>query len=279
MFVTEKLVFLELHKTGGTHIGRWLNELLGGEQIGKHNRLSANLADRFIVGSVRNPWDWYVSLWAFGCSGQGSIHQQTIRRIDPAYYHRQLPKEMGKNWLTPGQYMTQIASDVRKPVQQWRDTYADHDDPARFKAWLKLVLDKRRRFDLAEGFGFSPVSEQFGLITYRYLKLFTYMNNRLYSDRNLSTLAGIRSAFEDSRVVNYVIRNENLEEDLLEAITKAGYQLAEQDQARLLAASKEKMNASRRQPTEHYYDNETIALVGEREKFVIESNGYEPPQL
>ncbi len=39
MFVSDKLVFTELHKTGGTHIYSWLSRLIGGEQRGKHNRV------------------------------------------------------------------------------------------------------------------------------------------------------------------------------------------------------------------------------------------------
>lgn len=279
MFVSEKLVFLELHKTGGTHIGRWLNDLLGGEQIGKHNRLAEHLTHRFIVGSVRNPWDWYVSLWAFGCAGHGSVYQQTIRRADVGYYYRQLPKEMGEDWLTPSQYFKQFCADLRKPVRQWRDSYADHDDPAHFQAWLKLVFDKSRRFDIAEGFGFSPVSERFGLITYRYLKLFTHLDDALYSDRTLSTFEGVKLAFEDKRLVNYIIRNENLEEELLEAIALAGYELSGQDRDRVLAAHADKTNASKRRSAAYYYDEETLSMVAEREQLIIESHGYKPPML
>ena len=75
MFVNERLIYLQLQKTGCTHVAMLLDKLIGGEQVGKHNRLPARLESegRLIVGSVRNPWDWYVSLWAFGCEQCGGL--------------------------------------------------------------------------------------------------------------------------------------------------------------------------------------------------------------
>jgi len=55
MFVSEKIVFLELHKTGGSHIGHLLSSLLEGEQVGKHNTLKGLYRNRTILGSIRNP--------------------------------------------------------------------------------------------------------------------------------------------------------------------------------------------------------------------------------
>ena len=71
MFVSEKIVFLELHKTGGSHIGHLLSSLLEGEQVGKHNTLKDLYRNRTILGSIRNPWDWYVSLWPMGVVAVG----------------------------------------------------------------------------------------------------------------------------------------------------------------------------------------------------------------
>ena len=83
MFVTDKLVYLQLQKTGCTHIVRLITELVGGELVGrKHGRLEKGFAleGRKIVGSVRDPWSWYVSLWAFGCIQSGTVYASTTSR-------------------------------------------------------------------------------------------------------------------------------------------------------------------------------------------------------
>ena len=102
MFVSKDLVFLELQKTGGSHILRLLSQWVKGEIVGKHNRLNWENAGKFVVGSIRNPWDWYVSLWAYGVGGQGAIRARTHKGLDFEYYRGMLPKSMGKNWRTCG---------------------------------------------------------------------------------------------------------------------------------------------------------------------------------
>ena len=277
MFVSEKLVFVELHKTGGTHICRWLGKLVGGEQRGKHNRVPPDLQDRFILGSVRNPWDWYVSLWAFGCGGEGSVRRQTTRKIDLCYMHRQLNHEMGQRRLSAGQWWTQLCHDLVKPVGRWRDVYRDPEDATAFRQWLRLIMDPGRRYDVGEGFGFSPVSSRFGLLTYRYLKLFTDLGPLLYVDSGLRNLDGLRDVWNARHQVDFVIRNENLETDLLDALAAAGCQVSDSNRAALLEARTRKTNTSRRRETNYYYDQETSALVAEREALVVGNHGYVPP--
>lgn len=277
MFVAEKLVFLELHKTGGTHIGRWLAKLVGGEQVGKHNRLPMALRDRFIVGSVRNPWDWYVSLWAYGCSGQGSVYRQTTRRLDLHYVRSQLCREMGVHRVTLGQGAVQCWHDLRKPVAAWRSVYQNSEDAGAFREWLKLMLDRRHRFDMGEGYGFSPVSWAFGLMTYRYVKLFTAMDTALYRDAALGTLGGLRELWKNKALVGFVVRNEMLEPDLLTALRLAGYDISIEDEADLLSGRLNRTNTSKRRATAYYYDDDTAALVGQREAFIVETHGYRPP--
>ncbi|PSO70695.1 MAG: hypothetical protein BRC42_09380 [Cyanobacteria bacterium QS_1_48_34] len=82
MFVSEKVVFVELHKTGCIHIRNALKEVLGGEFVGKHNQVSSDLftKGKIFLGSIRHPWEWYISLWAFGCDNQGGGHLDVITK-------------------------------------------------------------------------------------------------------------------------------------------------------------------------------------------------------
>ena len=73
MFITDKLIYIQMNKTACTHIASLLSKHIGGKQIGKHNWLEHYDTEKFICGSIRNPWEWYISLWAFGCKGEGTF--------------------------------------------------------------------------------------------------------------------------------------------------------------------------------------------------------------
>lgn len=69
MIVTDRFVFLHLHKSGGTFVNRFLQAFFpDARRIGYHLPracLPASCAALPLLGSVRNPWDYYVSWYAF----------------------------------------------------------------------------------------------------------------------------------------------------------------------------------------------------------------------
>lgn len=278
MYVTDKLVFVELHKTGGTHIGKLLDGLLNGDQVGKHNTLPKELTNRFILGSIRNPWDWYVSLWAYGCSGQGGVRDFTTSGIDLLYYFR-LSNDMHLKRKILKIIFTQGFHDFTKSKIEWKNSYSDNNDPKCFQRWLRLMLDHDRRFDFGEGYGFSPVSKHSGILTFRYLKYFTSLNSKLYTDKNLSNLQNLDKYWEKYAIVSHIIRNEYLEEDLLSGLSAANINIETDQRKYVLDNKNKKTNTSKRRSTNYYYDQESINLVAERESLIIKNHNYKPPIL
>ena len=69
MIVTDRFVFLHLHKSGGSFVNRFLMECVPGSQpIGYHlprAYIPADARHLPILGTVRNPWDYYVSWYSF----------------------------------------------------------------------------------------------------------------------------------------------------------------------------------------------------------------------
>jgi hypothetical protein len=69
MIVTDKFVFIHMHKTGGQSLGHIIHDCVpSAKPIGYHypyHMLPAEYAGLPVVGMVRNPWDWYVSWYAF----------------------------------------------------------------------------------------------------------------------------------------------------------------------------------------------------------------------
>lgn len=72
MIAAGRFLFIHLHKTGGQFVNRLLlRHLPGARPIGYHlPRAEAPFELRTLpaIGFVRNPWDWYVSWYAFNAA-------------------------------------------------------------------------------------------------------------------------------------------------------------------------------------------------------------------
>jgi hypothetical protein len=256
MYINDYLIYFALHKTGCTHVLKLLNNIpgLNGKEIGKHNNIydvpAAALSDfekKIKCGNVRNPWNWYVSLWAFGCMKKGGLYDQLAR----------------KSFLRK----------IKKPTlffeskNEWQIVYANHEDPALFRRWLKMVLVEKRN-EIA-GFGNNSIPDFMGLMTYRYLHLYTY---HFEQDAQLIKQIDDITAFDrKNNFINFFIRNENLEADFADLVRTAGIMYDAIENTKKIS----KTNTSNRTHYSAYYDEETRLLVAEQEQFIIKKHSYE----
>ena len=278
MFISEKIVFIHLQKTGGVHISQILSKLLEGEKQPGHLQVHPEYHSRFIIGSMRNPWDWYVSLWAYGCAGKGGIHGKVSKPLTERQLNTMIPRYMGVDKLSPLQEGLQRSADKLKPLAKWMNTYRDHQDVEGFRRWLRLVYDEKRRYDLQEGYAFSPISQRFGLLSYRHFHLQSSLGEKLYTNTSLATLEGLREARDQYPLVDAVIRNEQLEQDLIRALDRAQVPLGPVEREMIETARKKPKNKSSRLKTADYYDEQTRQLVADREAFLIEEFAYKFPE-
>ena len=69
MIITNRFVFIHMHKTGGQTLGGMIKRLMKNHQdVGYHYpraEIPPESGDLPVVGIIRNPWDWYVSWFAF----------------------------------------------------------------------------------------------------------------------------------------------------------------------------------------------------------------------
>lgn len=270
MFVSDKIVFIELQKTGCTHIQKLLSSVVEGAVIGKHNLPAEDLFSRDVcfVGSIRDPWEWYVSLWAYGCDKKGGVYELVTRarNLKELLVIRD-PKRSG----------ILLFRELLRMPDEWKSLYTESNDVISFRNWLRRMYAAKYRYDFGEGYGFSPIHPFAGLLTYRYLLLFCRNTERLFSKQmnNYSTL----KAFEESNIyINYIIRNENLEDDFIDVLARCGVTVTDEQKKEIYDA--QKTNASSRvHGPEFYYDEETIELVAQRERLIIEKYGYRPPVI
>jgi hypothetical protein len=270
LFVNDRLIYLQLQKTGCTHVANLLAKLIGGRQVGKHNRLPNGLrqSGRIIVGSIRSPWDWYVSLWGFGCDSAGGLAGR-LTGTRSLRGHGLMRMPLG--------YLRSLVNDWARPRSKWAHLYADVRDPRLFREWLAMIHDPRNRFALGEAYAQSPMSAFSGFLTYRYAFLYGADLDSLYS-RATGTPERLSGWLARQCRLDCVIRKEHLEEDLISALRRAGIECSD-ERIRLVRTAGRTNASSRRPELDFYYDAATVALVGDRDRQIVEMYGYCPPRL
>ncbi len=271
MFVSDRIVFMELQKTGCTHIRNLLKEIVGGEFVERHNQADPRLFvdGRSFLGSIRNPWSWYVSVWAYSCDGRGDHYSNVsttgIRLRD-------------RGWkLHPASLFVEVLqSRPNWHAREWKRTFRDVNDAGAFREWLRMLHDETYWSDVGEGYWRFPLNRFAGFLTYRYLKILATRKGEL---RNLATISSPGQLADYDRencFIDYFIRNESLESDLLEALKALQVDVPAQTKAEMMSRPRTN-TSSKKRGNLYYYDADTEKLVGDRDGFIAAKFGYLAP--
>lgn len=260
MFVGNRLVYLEMQKTASTKIRAILKDTVGGITYGKHNALDDPTVPFYVAGSVRDPWDWYVSLWAYGCQGQGGIYDRLTRPPVRGPTERLRALRNVRPW-------------------EWKSLYEDVTDVVAFRAWLNRVCNPDWAQALNPAFADSPVLGMGGgLMTWRFVRLYAPQAERVGGEGDSSRdQPGIVEIYRRHTILDGTIRMERLPSDLLRVLAEAGYELDDAEIARIHRDAAERTNVSSRGAVQDYYDTESACLVADRERLIVETYGYRPP--
>lgn len=83
MIITQRFVFIHLHKTGGQTLNDIIERCIANHRVVGYHYPRAEIPQESaglpIVGIVRNPWDWYVSWYAF--NKRPNIHNQLFNVV------------------------------------------------------------------------------------------------------------------------------------------------------------------------------------------------------
>lgn len=277
LIIAENLIYIQLQKTGCTFVEKVLREIFDVKKIGKHTYLDpdgnvriisndrkigrvSNIKDKLVIGSVRNPWRWYVSLWAFGCQNKGAIKERlTTRRIWPLLG---IVKCEVHTW--PARLYEPI-----KPIKTFKPLYEDCQNKQNFGKWLKLLLGSKYDKALWEGYWRSPVNDFAGLMTHRYCKL----HIPGFPSAKIDNLQKLKEFDKKHNILDYTIRTENIKTDLKEALRLAGYDKAAK---KIDEITSKKINPSKHKDPSYYYTENLNRLVKEKEQFLIDKYNYSP---
>lgn len=269
MFKCDELIYIQMHKTGCSHVASLLSKLFDGQMIGKHNAATPEdiRSTPYFISSIRNPWDWYISLWTFGVQGNGALMHQLTKRM--------LPKPSVSLLKNPMSSYQTYVREFTKDTETWRSVYDRSDSVESFRRWLRLIHDHTNSRYLGEGYGDTPIAKWCGLMTYRYLYLCCRNAQMLKGAARLSGFDDLVQFDRDNCYINYFIRQEALEATFCEAIAKVRPLTVTE---RELVLQLPKTNTSKRMlSSADYYDKESIELIRTRDRLLIEKFNYSPP--
>jgi hypothetical protein len=273
MFVSDKLIFLELQKTGCSHIRKILCSLIDGQLEGKHNQASAYLFDgnRIFVGSVRCPWSWYLSLWSYGCNQKGTLFKRLTTPLKLQI------RGIGLRQI-PLATLGAVRSISSKNFEDWKRVYRDANDISAFRDWLHMMYDNKYRYDLGENFGPLPIHNFAGFLSYRFVKIFCLKADSSMKFQHLSTFDELEAYASSNCFIDYFIRNEELVSDLMKVLDYSGVSVANQRRTEILNLSRTN-TSSRDKALSDYYDRETVDMVFENERLIVNKFQYSPPNV
>jgi hypothetical protein len=250
MFKSKDFIYIQMQKTGCSHISRLYSNFFEGIEERKHQPATVQEIEsyHYFVSSIRNPWDWYLSLWTFGVENKGGL----------------------RNRLVNGE---SLKSDLNSN-NDWLNVYNDINNVDSFRKWLIMIHQVENHVLLGENYGESDVTPFCGFMTHRYLYLCCREYLNISSRERFKNLLEIEKYEKKHNYIDFYIKQESLETDFCESINHL-ITLKECD-LKFINGFK-KTNASKRAfHISKYYDDSTIELVFQREKLIIDKFNYTP---
>ena len=269
MFISDRLCFLELGKTGCSYIREVLSENIPqGNLTHIHDTIDSELlnSNQFFLGSIRNPFDWYVSLWAFGClyKKKDPLYSNlTSRRINPFRL-----SSINKNYLKKIKF---ISNQLIKNIGINKKLYSDPLNVDNFREWIKMILKKKNKNQLGEHYAISNTNKFIGYMTFHYLLRFI-KPNKLYMlfNNEISNYEDLKNFDKNFNFIMSMLKFENIDQDLLNIFNKLNIPIN-----KTVILQKKAVNKSvRLKNTMDYYNDETIKIVRQNDSLIFEKYRY-----
>jgi len=269
MFKTKELIYIQMQKTASTHIALLLSKIFDGEQIGKHNPATKEeiLSGRYFLSSIRNPWDWYLSLWTFGVQGKGGLRYRLT--------NKNISNIIKQTIDNPKENFKQLITELLKNTNLWQNIYTSSEDIKSFRKWLKLIHNPKYSRFLGEGYGDTNIYNFCGFMTYRYLYLCCDNIGEIRNSREIVNYEKLIEFEKNNCYIDFFIRQETLEDSLCEVIEKI--RPLTESERELIYKAKKTNTSKRKLSISDYYDKESIELIANRDRLLIEKFNYSPP--
>lgn len=278
----EPLMYVHMQKAAGTEIAHILQGVCRELRLACESVEAVSLLEKkvrmtkqrgaFVVGSVRNPFDWYVSLYAYGCSGRGSVFAALRKReLEPFGLEHVLSDVRNvtnfRTWLRILFWGSDAVS-KRKP-----STSIDYLAMLSDARYLKIGFMTYRFASLyVEGF-YNSSGVRYGARRSVYWRRHNKLNLDFFGSGNLTDRALPPLNACD------VVRTESLADTLAAAVRHytvwRGLPVPPADVSALVEKHTAHRNAAPHRTYRDYYDDETRRLVEIGDGMILRAFGYE----
>ena len=269
MFISEQICFVEFGKTGCSFIRKILKENIKmGELTKIHDQISNDLINskKLKVGSIRNPLDWYISLWSFGCK---------MKKKDPLYSNltslRLNPRRLSSIKNNKIKKIIFLFEQFKKDLISNKDLYSDPYNTQNFRKWIKLLFNKTKKNFISEQYSISNTNKFIGYMTFHYLIKFTNHNfhYKLFNGI-LNNNEDINDYYNKHSYIDHFIIFENLNKSLIHLFKKIELPLDEEKLFKTRPINK----SSRFPKVSEYYDNETKEMIQHFDALIFALHKY-----
>ncbi|MGB3511967.1 MAG: hypothetical protein WBA93_22555 [Microcoleaceae cyanobacterium] len=266
MIITDKFVFVHLHKSGGTFVGKIILELFPqARQIGYHypiTMIPSEYQNLPVLGVVRNPWDFYVSYYAFQKSLVAKFEAEKGNLSETEY---QLLVDRGIDPRNGIDILFDVLSNEgRLDFFQTTTNFLNLGNPAgKLNEVLELMpleLGRRGKFTPVQKDGFRGMNvtkDDLEKIRDTGEGFYTFLFKHIYGIKNNNV---------------YFARMETLRQDLITFLQQVGIEINQSKQEFIQGAVKE--NVSIHKNYMSYYTSGLENLVREKEDFIIDKFAY-----
>jgi hypothetical protein len=161
LIVTDYFVYVHVSRSGGTFLNKLIREHVPGAQMiqyhGHLNDLPAEFAHLPVIGFVRNPWDWYVSMFSDYARKQQYVFQILSAR-GALGFDETVSKflNLGDSSVTSKKLLRQLASVAPRVIRAERpprnhlpglrsEHFKNYPEGMGYYSWLvKLMFESER---------------------------------------------------------------------------------------------------------------------------------------
>lgn len=264
MIKNKDFIYLDLEKTACSHIRKLiLTYFHDAKDTNKHKILYSkdDIKNKTVIGSVRHPYDWYVSHYLYGFHKGGAI--------------RHIYKTNFKNQL-----LNMSLLDLYKiGLPSIKGFYKD-ESKYEFKKWLLSIMSKQSKYYFnranyqkkesyfhSNNFRYNQIPNQkTGLFTHHFLNMYFINYSSLYPNDfcevNDYTTSGI--------IPDHFIKVENLESDFYDVFSRFKKSITIDD-----LKSNKKINSSvNSYDVNDYFDEECKMLIKQKDNYIFELFRY-----
>ena len=215
MIIGKNFFISEMPKTGTTFLRNYFAQYKNVELTIHHETINQNKRYNLLefknrIGIIRNPYEWYLSLWKWSCKK---------KRGSPIYSDLVSIRLKLKRLILNKRLFGYIFSQIIKDRKKLKILFQDVNSKKNFNEFLNIMLNFKNRQIIGSNYSFVPF-EDLGYMTYVFFSqnVLRKNYNKIY---NSSYKFNEVLSYNDSKIyTNVFFKTENLNYNLKKFLTK-----------------------------------------------------------